>query len=168
MKPQGLLAILVWLSACSGDAELADIHEFIQAVQQQPAVEQAAPVATRAEPGFAYGAAALRSPFAPSTHGPAAKPDRKTAARPPVTNRRLETFSLAALVGTLHSERGMVALLEDRAGRVQQVQVGDYLGDQWGQVVGITDTHLELRQLVADGQGGWFEQQTQLEFPPEE
>ncbi len=155
MKP-ALLVTLTWLSACSGDTELAELHEFIREVE--PAAQLAAPIPVMTRQHFTYAAAELRSPFAASSH---ASP---SAVQSPI--EQLETFRLAelSLVGTLNNAHRRVALVEDRDGGVHQVRAGDYLGNQRGQVTGITDTRITIKETEADGQGGWLEKQTQLEF----
>ncbi len=165
-----LFAVLIWLGGCSNDDALRDMREFIQAVEQQPAPPRPTPVAVQTYQSFAYAAADLRSPFAPSTLVPdmAVPAGRKTAVKPPEhhVKQHLETFLLAdlALVGILSKDRVTVALIEDGEGRVHKVQPGDYLGNQWGQVAGINDTSIVIREIVADGKGGWFEKHSRLAF----
>jgi type IV pilus assembly protein PilP len=60
------------------------------------------------------------------------------------------------MVGLLANSGGRFALLNG-AGGVHRVKVGDFLGRNHGRVVAISDSHLDVIEIVPDGEGGWLE-----------
>lgn len=60
------------------------------------------------------------------------------------------------MVGTLSNETGMYALVSG-AGGVHRLKVGDYLGRNYGRVVNIGESAIEVVEIVPDGEGGWIE-----------
>ena len=60
------------------------------------------------------------------------------------------------MVGTLSNETGTFALLRG-AGGVHRVKVGDYLGRNDGRIVSITDSEVQVIEIVPDGEGAWLE-----------
>jgi type IV pilus assembly protein PilP len=45
-----------------------------------------------------------------------------------------------------------------------QVRVGNYLGQNYGKIVGITETNMRLREIVQDPSGDWVERMTTLDL----
>ena len=170
-----LVAALLGLGGCytqaadgsAGDDAFQDLREFMRTVQQA-----SVPPAPRLEPGptyqpFIYAGAHLPSPFVVST-GTATGSARAGQGAdvmppPPHVKQHLETFPMAelALVGILSNARVTLALIEDGKARVHRVQPGSYLGNQGGQVTSITDTSIRIKEILADGAGGWFEKHSQ-------
>lgn len=83
-------------------------------------------------------------------------------------NRRkepLEAYPLDAMsmVGSVERTGRRYALLKvDKL--LYQVKVGDYLGQNYGKVTGITETGIALREIVQDAAGEWIERPTTLEL----
>ena len=48
-----------------------------------------------------------------------------------------------------------------------QVQVGNYLGQNYGRITAITETAIQLREIVQDATGDWIERATSLELQEE-
>lgn len=77
----------------------------------------------------------------------------------------LESFPLDAmfLVGNLTKSGQPVALVRvDNL--LYQVKVGNYLGQNYGKVVKITETQVSLREIVQDAVGEWIERVATLEL----
>ncbi len=51
----------------------------------------------------------------------------------------------------------MFALVRDAQGGVHRVKPGDYMGTDHGQVQDVSDTGIDLKEIVPDGTGGWVE-----------
>ena len=70
----------------------------------------------------------------------------------------LEGFNIDGfeMVGTLSNESGTFALLRG-AGGVHRVKVGDYLGRNDGRITAITDSAVQVMEIVPDGEGAWLE-----------
>ena len=78
----------------------------------------------------------------------------------------LERFSLGSLsmVGTLQQSNETWALIEDDTGGVHRVQVGDYMGSQWGQIESIEDGRIDITEIVSDGGDGWLRRPRSIEL----
>jgi type IV pilus assembly protein PilP len=77
----------------------------------------------------------------------------------------LEAYPLdaIAMVGTLQQQGESVALV--RADQLlYQVRKGNYIGQNYGKVVQVTDTELVLREIVQDGTGEWIERRGNLKI----
>jgi len=83
-------------------------------------------------------------------------------------NRRkepLEAYPLdsMSMVGTLHQGGKSHALvLIDR--RLHDVKVGDWIGQNYGQITDISDTAITLRETVQDATGEWIERTSTLQI----
>lgn len=98
--------------------------------------------------------------------------DRSKSGLSPDLNRRreaLESFPLDTikLVGHLSNKTsGTVALLS--VGEVvYQANVGNYIGQNFGRIVSITETEMGIKELVRDAAGDWVEQNTTISLEDE-
>lgn len=147
----GVLALAA--AGCGGNN---DLDEYINKVKAQPGgridpLPQVKPYET-----FAYEAQTLRSPFVPdSPRGRAAAGPRPEANRP---KEYLEQFPLDTLkmVGTLQRNNVRYALLQTQDGLVHRVVPGNYVGQNDGRVVAVTDGEVQVEELVPDGIGGFY------------
>jgi type IV pilus assembly protein PilP len=113
---------------------------------------------------FLYKDQDLRDPFGLSAddqdlanaNGP--HPDQDRPREP------LESFPLDGLKmsGTLGSAKSMEGLVRDPDGVVHRVHVGNYMGQNYGHVIGIGEDHIDLVELVTNGAGGWMERQATI------
>jgi type IV pilus assembly protein PilP len=114
---------------------------------------------------FAYNAFDLPDPFKPRKIEPS-KGGSKLA--PDLTRRRepLESYPLESLnmVGTLARDKQTFALVRTPERDVYQVTKGNYLGQNYGVVTGITDGEVQLKELVQDGSGDWTERTGALQL----
>lgn len=98
--------------------------------------------------------------------------DRSSTGLKPDLNRRrelLEGFPLDTikLVGHLNNHsNGPVALLAV-GDTVYPVKVGNYVGQNFGQIVSITETEMGIKELVRDAAGDWVEQKTLISLQEE-
>ena len=75
----------------------------------------------------------------------------------------LEAFPLdtMSMVGSLNKVGHPTALLKvDKL--LYQVQVGAYLGQNYGRITEITETGIQLREIVQDATGDWIERNASL------
>ncbi len=83
-------------------------------------------------------------------------------------NRRkepLEAYPLdsMSMVGSVNRKGAPYALLRvDNL--LYQVKAGDYLGQNYGKIMKITETEIELREIVQDAAGEWTERPTTLQL----
>jgi type IV pilus assembly protein PilP len=71
----------------------------------------------------------------------------------------LERFNLGSLVmmGTLSRGAQVWALVRDESGEISRVSIGNYMGRNHGRVSGISETQIDLVEIVPTGSGGWVE-----------
>ena len=76
----------------------------------------------------------------------------------------LESYPLDSLkmVGTIGAGAGMEALIKDPQGVIHPVQLGNYMGQNYGHVSAIAEDHVDLVELVSNGTGGWMERDTTI------
>ena len=159
--PPGRLASLlkclmvILLAGCTDSDQFADLEKFQQEVADRPRGLVAPLPEFETYQVFTYGTANRRSPFEPpmETAGQQRNPDAGNRQK-----NHLESFPLSAfaMVGSLQNDRAAFALIEDSEGKIHRVQVGDYLGNQWGRIDKIGETRIHLMEIVSDGAGGWL------------
>jgi type IV pilus assembly protein PilP len=114
---------------------------------------------------FAYNAFDLPDPFKPRKIEPT-KGVSKLA--PDLTRRKepLEAYPLESLnmVGTLQKDKAVYALVRTPDKDLYQVRTGNYMGQNYGVVVGVTDGEVKLRELVQDSAGDWTERSSTLQL----
>lgn len=77
----------------------------------------------------------------------------------------LEAYPLDAIrmVGSMNKAGIPTALISvDKL--LYQVRAGNYLGQNYGKIVGITETNMRLREIVQDPTGDWVERMTTLDL----
>ena len=77
----------------------------------------------------------------------------------------LEAYPLdnMTMVGSVNKQGRPFALLRVD-GLLYQVKVGDYMGQNYGRVLRISDTDLVLREVVQDAAGEWIERNSTLQL----
>ena len=174
---RSLNTILHWLSAivlsgsmaaCTNNP-MADLETYVKETksQQRSSIEPL----PEFEPfeSFIYQAHALRDPFTTPVfaHTPASvaqasgsgvKPDFERPREP------LEEYPLDSLrmVGTLEQDQDSWALILDTEETIHRVQHGNYLGQNYGKIVRVSEFEVELMEIIPDGLGGWMERQASI------
>jgi type IV pilus assembly protein PilP len=67
------------------------------------------------------------------------------------------------MVGTLRQSGNQVALI-DAAGQTFMIRVGNYMGQNFGLVTRISETEVDLKEIVQDAAGEWVERPSKLEL----
>ncbi|WP_213875600.1 pilus assembly protein PilP [Pseudomonas sp. dw_358] len=156
----GLVAVTLMLSGC-GNSDMSDIQAFMRDADSRPKTPIEPIPRFAPYQAFTYEAAALRSPFQPPVKIDLTKRAKGSQLVKPDPNRTkqfLEGFNIESfeMVGTLANETGRYALMRG-AGGVHRVKVGDYLGRNEGRIVAITESQVDIVEIVPDGEGGWLE-----------
>lgn len=167
-----VLAVLVLLSGCFGDDQ-QDIKQWMQ--EQRNATKPNVPPVPEPKKFVPapYQNDVTIEPFSNQKLAQALKREATQATAnaalvAPELNRRkevLEGYPLDALamVGTMLPKGVAVALIKvDNL--LYQVRVGDYLGQNYGKVMKLTETELTLREIVQDAAGEWIERQASLQL----
>ena len=121
---------------------------------------------------YTYADQDQRSPFTPqlatnlTANNTGAKGVSTTALHPDFTRSHeyLEQFPLDGLkmMGTLTVSGTLYGLVKDSDNILHRVVVGNYMGQNYGKIVSISDSDIKLREIVPDGQGGWVERITDV------
>ena len=160
MIKQGLAIVLVavGLSACGGGT--GDLDEYINDVKKRKGgVIDPLPEITPYEV-FSYVAdkQGIRSPFRPDTPQSVGG---VSGLRPDVKRSReyLESFPLDTLgmVGTLHINETMYGLVQTSDGLIHRVIPGNYMGQNDGRIMEISESEIGLVEIISDGIGGYIE-----------
>lgn len=164
-----LLAAALGLSGCD-DGGRQEVQQWMDEVRQQTKVN----VPKLSEPKkflpFTYSQADNIDPYNRSKLEIAlakAKGNSNSSLRPDMDRRReaLESYPLDTLrmVGTMQKPGINYALiLADRT--VFHLKVGNYIGQNFGMITNITETEVELKEIVQDASGEWVERQAKLEL----
>ena len=151
------------LSGCSQSTDTSDLKQFVDRVLSTPRGRIDPIPVFKPYELFSYNASALRSPFAlPYNANDLQSVKATTDIRPDPDRAReyLEQFSLdnLVMVGTMQKPgNALWALVRDGNGGVVRVQRGEYMGQNHGRVVGITESKINLIEIVPNGLGGWLE-----------
>lgn len=155
----GVMAFL--LAACSSNQEHQDLIDFMAEVSKRPSGEiPSLPPFVPFQP-FAYSAATLRSPFEkPVPVDPTALKGGRTVV-PDLTRAPefLESFNITSLkmVGSVTQKGVTWALIDTSDGNVVRATVGNYMGKNYGKIISVTTSQLEVMEIVSNGAGGWIE-----------
>jgi type IV pilus assembly protein PilP len=66
------------------------------------------------------------------------------------------------MVGTIGTGPGAIALVKDPGRVIHQVHRNEYMGQNYGRVTAISEDHIELVELISNGNGGWMERQASI------
>ncbi|WP_297843348.1 type 4a pilus biogenesis lipoprotein PilP [Pseudomonas sp.] len=164
MRAARLLCIsvaLISLAGCDNDNQFSDLQTYMDEVRARPAGVIEALPKFRPYEAFAYSAASLRSPFQPPIKIDLTKRQKGSKQVKPDETRVkqfLEGFNIEQfdMVGTMANTSGTFALMHG-AGGVYRMKVGDYLGRNNGRIVAISDSQVDVVEIVPDGEGAWLE-----------
>jgi type IV pilus assembly protein PilP len=159
---------VVALAACSSGGDDLDAWMETQKRNTPPTVEALTPP-QKFNPQR-YEVLELVEPFSnqkfvAAVKQGAAQPNSAVAAE---LNRRrepLEAYPLdnVSMVGSVVRKGQQFALLKvDNL--LYQVKVGDYLGQNYGKIMKITETEIALREIVQDASGEWIERPAALQL----
>jgi len=154
------LLLALALTACSESME--DLNKYIAAVKERPAdpIPPIPPVRTYTP--YGYDGTVGRDPFRPSLNEGSddERSSSRNGPRPDFERPKeyLERYELdtMSMVGTFRKGDSYWALIRDPEGVVHRVSIGDYMGKNHGQVAQISDTQVNLSELISDGAGGWL------------
>ena len=157
----GLIVSLaaVGLTACGGDND--DLDQYINEIKAKPGGRiDPLPEVTPYEI-FTYVADAenVRSPFTPDL--PQAAAGAGIGLRPDEGRSRefLEDFPLDSLrmVGTLDMGQTVYGLVQTSDGLIHRVVPGNYMGQNDGRITDVSESEIEMVEIISDGIGGYIE-----------
>lgn len=179
MKRALVMAVGLLLAACGGGEEHQDMREELKKltadlrgkIEPLPVVKAYEPVLYNPiDPDDRDRKRILPDPFSSSkielvlatktaSSGGMLKPDLNRPKEP------LEAYPLESVkvVGMLQRAKQTYALVRAEA-TVYRVKVGNYMGQNFGLITGITDSQIQLRELVQDASGDWAERVSTLQL----
>lgn len=172
MRIVGIISLFLMLTACGGEQH-QDLKEWMRDATKDfkgkvPPLPQ-----IKAFPVVAYETGNLVDPFKLSKIEPEKKTGGGGGPKPDPERRRepLEAYPLESLkmVGTLMRGKTAHAIIQaDKA--LHQVKVGNYMGQNYGIITGISESEASLKELVEDANGDWTERisSLQLQEKPQE
>lgn len=155
------LSVALLLAGC-GSHDMSDLQSYVRQVNARPPgpiepLPEIEPVET-----FVYEPGERRDPFhsdaqsepeqmAATDDGPAPDPNRP--------REELESYPLDSLrmVGTLEQDDTRWGLIRTKEGVVHRVTVGNYMGQNHGQIISIGLDAIQLNEIVSDAPGQWRE-----------
>lgn len=159
MRSLAVVVAAVSLSACGGAND--DLRSYIDQIKARPGGRIEPLPQVQPAPTFAYEAGTRRSPFVPEPpqRRPRSGPGAVDGPDPNRPREFLEQFSLDTLrmVGTLSDRRASFGLVQTNDGLVHRVTVGNHMGQNYGRIVKISDSQIQLVEIIPDGLGGFLE-----------
>ncbi len=158
-----LVTSMLALTACSG-GRYGDLETFFDDVRAQPKgrinpLPEVIPYET-----FTYNAKELRDPFVQYIEELVSYID--TGLRPDMNRKRepLEQYPLDTLDFVGHLEKSGVrwGLVSAPDKSVYRVQVGNYVGKNYGKIISITETSVKLVEIIPSGTGNWVDREASL------
>ncbi len=170
MRKLTVIAAVLSLAACSGD-EHQDLKEELKVltkdlrgrIEPLPVVKPYEPVPYKAlEMPDPFGTAKIELAVAASAKSKGGGANAPDVARP---KEPLEAYPLESLkmVGTL-AQKGVNYALVRADASVYRVKAGNYLGQNFGVITGITESQINLKELVQDASGDWAERKVALQI----
>ena len=168
------VAASILLAACSGGVS-GDLKQYVEEIKKRPGAEPEPLPKVAPYKSFTYDAYNMRDPFSPFYEP---EPVEHTAGSDgSVTDRpkpehlvrkkeTLEQFPLDTLhyVGILEKDGVRWGLVQTGApdNTVYKVQVGNHVGQNYGEIVAITESFIKIVELIPDNKGGWFEREASM------
>ena len=163
----GMALSLLGLSGCGGNMD--DLEAYIDETKSKSGRRPDPLPEIKPYETYTYVAdtEGLRSPFAPDVPtASAAGAIERGGVRPDDRRARefLEQFPLdsLAMVGTLSIGGNDYGLLRTQDGLIHRVVPGNYVGQNDGNIVAITESEIRLVEIVPDGVGGYLEREAAI------
>jgi len=166
MRKLLFLCLCLGLTACGDQND--DLRQFVKEAGKERGKVEPLPQVVPYTP-FIYEAFDIPDPFKPrklkpSTKGGGLQPDLDRP-RELLENYPLENLKM---VGSLQ-EAGAAkkapvfhALIRTPDNNIYRVKVGNYLGQNFGRIVAITETEITLKETVEDASGNWTERDSSM------
>ena len=165
-----VLMISIFLLSVSGCTEgTSDLEAWAADVKARPQqgvepLPEVIPYRT-----FAYDKSDKRDPFDDSIFRPkiGQTASKHFSSITPDSNRvpeYLESFPLDTLrmVGTMQQDNQIWALIKTPDNTIQRVLSGNYLGQNNGKIIAVSDDEVELAEIIPDEFGGWRERSSSI------
>ncbi|MEW6646821.1 MAG: pilus assembly protein PilP [Pseudomonadota bacterium] len=156
---------MLGLAACTNDNH-ADLANYVAEVKARKAGRIPSLPEIKGYESYAYKKDNLRDPFKPTVEEAIAESVADQGLQPDIERNKepLEAFPLDSLqfVGHLEQEGRVWAVITAPDSMVYRVEEGNYVGQSFGRIVRISETQIDVREIVPNGLGGWTERDATL------
>ena len=155
-----VISIVTLLAGCG--REMRDLEDYVEEVKSRepPGIDPIPEV--KPYQVYKYQASNERDPFDTSIFTAKIvekirKPNSTVSPDPNRTPEFLENFPLDTLrmVGTMEQRGSLWALIQTPEKTIQRISTGNYLGQNNGKVIEVSDAGIQIEEIVPDGFGGW-------------
>jgi type IV pilus assembly protein PilP len=163
---QLLLLSSLLLTACGND-EFQDLKDFVKNSGADMRGKVTPPPEIKPYEPFSYdNSEGLPDPFQPRQQ--VRKGGEPGLNQPDMTRHReeLEEFPLDSLkmVGYLQQNHVDYAIIRSPDKKLHRVKAGNYLGQNFGLIKAITETEVQIHEMVQDSTGDWSERESSLQL----
>ena len=163
-----IVGFVLTLMACSS-SEFEDLQQYIKEVKSRPGAPIAGLPEAKPYERFLYQDADLRDPFKRTIKVSAnAGASSANQLRPNIgrDSEALENFPLDTLrmVGSLKQDNQKWGIVKTTDGFIYRVKKGNHVGKNFGKITRISDTEIQITEIISDGMGGWLERQAALKI----
>lgn len=161
----GVLTVLASLALVACQGGMGDLEQYVTEVKGRK-TRQIEPIPQiKQYEAFTYADSSRRNPFVraepkkdPNAPGNNIRPDPNRNPEP------LEEFPLDGLrmLGTINKEATVFALVKAPDNVVHRVAQGNHMGQNYGKITSITDTSIDLIEIIPDGFGGFMQRPANL------
>ena len=172
----GITAISLLLSACGSNTH-QDLVDFTKKTRSDALKVTSIDPLPDIQPyeTFLYRTDDRRDPFTDTVAVDEAAVDvTDDSIRPPTNHRKeaLEAFPLDSLrmVGTLKRDDTLWAIVKiqnNPDGGIHRIVTGNYLGQNYGRVIGVSEEKINLIEVIPNGLGGWREREASIALSEE-
>ncbi len=157
----------VLLLAGCGAEEFQDLQDFVsQSGADMRGKIEAPPEVKPYEPFTYENSEGLADPFTPRM--PAREGGNRTLSQDLRVHKpeELEEFPLESLkmTGFVYIHNTPYGIISAPDGKVHNVKVGNFMGQNFGRIISITETEIKLKETVQDSAGDWSERVGSLQL----
>jgi len=164
MRWMVIAALLVGIVGCGDQHD--DLDQFVrEGGQGMRGKVDPLPEVKPYEP-FAYTVFELPEPFKPRKLKASTNVGGGGGLQPDLNRRKepLESYELEKLkmVGTLQQNKLMYALIKAPDNSLHRVKNGNHLGVNFGKVTSVTESEVQVTEVIEDSSGEWSEKQSSV------
>lgn len=160
-----LLVVLALLFVACSSQQYSDLDNYVEDVKKKTKGRIEPLPEVKTYEAYVYQAQDLRDPFTPYQEEPSEELALPGIV-PDTTRKReaLEAFPLDSLSFVGHLEKGGVlwGLIQAPDQSIYRVQVGNFLGKNFGEILAISESTILLKEIIPNGSGGWVEREASL------
>lgn len=159
-----LLMVSTLFVACENSSDYGDLESFVSTAGEGMKGHVDPLPEVKTFESYTYNAFDLSNPFVPRKNE---QVNNSVNGIKPDLNRRkefLEGYPLESLqmVGSLERDKTHFAVIKSPEGTLHRVSVGNYLGQDYGQIRQISESEIKLREIIQDGVNEWAERVSTL------